>query len=208
MSKTPGITPSSVLIKRLNQTYLRPHVKVLAIAVVLMIVDASATVSMAKLIEPVMDKIFQAHDRAALWGISILVITAFTARGFASYGHNVLMNSIGQKIVGAIQMDMFGHLLKADLSYFHANASGKLISRMTNDVGLMRHAVAEALTGLGRNVLTLISLIGLMFYQDWILASYTFAIFPIAGYLISRTGKNIQSEINASRISESKWRLS
>lgn len=185
-------TPTIPLIRRLTKSYLRPHRKILAFAVFLMILDAAATGSMAKLMEPIIDDVFNKHDRTALFWVPALVLLAFTVRGWAAYGHNVLMNSIGQRIVGAIQLSMFGHLLKADLSYFHTTPSGKLISRMTNDVNVMRYAVAEALTGIGRNVLALVFLVSLMFYQDWVLALSTFAVFPLAGFFISKTGKKIR----------------
>ena len=99
---------------------------------------------------------------------------------------------VGQKIIGDIQRRLFDHFIKADLAYFHARSSGELVSRVTNDVNLMRNAVTTALMGIGKDTLSLLFLIGLMFYQDWLLASLAFFVFPIAFLPIVKIGQKMR----------------
>jgi len=87
---------------------------------------------------------------------------------------------------------MYNHLLGADLAFFHANASGTLISRLTNDVAVMRQAMGECLTNSIKGGLTLAGLIGIMFYQDWRLSTATFIVFPVSAWFVAKIGKRMR----------------
>jgi subfamily B ATP-binding cassette protein MsbA len=102
------------------------------------------------------------------------------------------MNKISQYIVADIQRDVFAHFLKLDLSFFHNNRSGHLVSRVTNDVNVMRAAVSDSLTGIGYNLLTLMFLLGVMFWQDWQLALITLISFPVAAVLVIYLGRRLR----------------
>ncbi len=180
------------LLKRLILTYLKPYRWILAQALLWMAVAAATTGMMAKLMEPIIDEVFQNRNQAMLLPVAAGVLIAFGLRGISTYFHSVQMNKIGQRIVADVQGDMYAHLLRSDLSFFHGTSAGQLISRMVNDVGLMRLAVAECLTGLGKSVLTLVILVGVMFHQDWVLATGAFVAFPLAAYFVARIGKRLR----------------
>jgi subfamily B ATP-binding cassette protein MsbA len=89
-----------------------------------------------------------------------------------------------------------------DLAFYHANPSGQLISRIVNDVSVMRIAITDSMTGLGKSLITLIFLIGVMIYQDWKLSLMAFVIFPFASFFVAKLGhklrrvsKSIQNEL-------------
>jgi subfamily B ATP-binding cassette protein MsbA len=79
--------------------------------------------------------------------------------------------------------------VRLDLGFFHASATGDLIARFTNDANYVRAAVSTALTGLVKDALTVIALLAVMFYQDWVLASVSFFAFPLALLPILRVGR-------------------
>ncbi len=185
-------TPALPLLKRLFRDYLRPHLSKLGGAYICMILAAAMTASLAKLMEPVINRIFAAKDAAQLYEVAILLVIAFLVRGLATYGHMVQMNRMGQRIVADVQQQLVGHVLDADLAYFHANASGQILSRITSDVGVMRVAVADVLTSFGKSTLTLLFLIGVMFYQDWRLALISFIAFPLGGWFVNRLGRRLR----------------
>jgi len=185
-------TPSSQLILRLFHNYLRPHLAKFALAVAFMTVGAAMTGAMAKLMEPIIDQVFQARDYNKLLWVAASVFSVFILRGMATYGHSLMMNKIGQRIVTDVQQQLYRHILRLDLAFFHANASGALISRLTNDVAVMRTAVAECLTSSFRGSLTLIFLVGVMFYQDWHLAIGAFVVFPPTAWFVARIGKKMR----------------
>src|SRR3546814_12882182 len=92
-----------------------------------------------------------------------------------------------------LQRRLFDHLMAADLAFFHDNAPGQLISRFTYDTTLMRNAVSSTLTSLGKDLLTLIFLVGLMLSQDRRLACVSSVIGPPAHIAISRLGRRIRT---------------
>ncbi|MEM9468837.1 MAG: ABC transporter ATP-binding protein [Pseudomonadota bacterium] len=180
------------MVKRLVREYLKPYFGQLAIAVVLMIIAASMTALFASIIEPVMDKVLVGGQKSAVWGLGFAIFIIFFIRGGVSYLEAILMNKIGQSIVANIQNQMFGHFLDLDLKFFHDNPSGQLISRVVNDVNALRVAITSCLTGIGKSLITLILLIGVMFYQDWVLALATLTIFPLAAIFVAKIGKKLR----------------
>lgn len=194
-------TATMPLLKRLVSTYLKPHRWLLAQALFWMAVAAATTGAMAKLMEPIIDEVFTNRNQAMLFPVAAGVLIAFGLRGLSTYFHSVQMNQIGQSIVADIQRQMYSHLLHLDLAFFHGTSAGNLISRMVNDVGLMRLAVAECLTGMGKSVLTLIVLVAVMFQQDWVLATGAFVVFPVASYFVARLGKRFR-KVSASTQAE------
>ena len=180
------------LIRRLAHTYLRRYIPELAIATLLMMVAAAMAGMLAKQMEPIIDQIFVAGNQTMLWSVALVVIGAFTLRGFATYGHTVILNRVGQGIVTDVQKDVFARLVRADLVFFHEHPSGQLISRMISDTVLMRGAVSDSLTGLGKNLFTLSALLIVMFYQDWQLALVAFVVFPLAAVMVARLGKKLR----------------
>ncbi|MDP6884478.1 MAG: ABC transporter ATP-binding protein, partial [Rhodospirillales bacterium] len=87
---------------------------------------------------------------------------------------------------------LFAHLARMDLGFFQATSSGKLISRFTYDINMMRTAVSNALTSLGKDLLSLVGLVIVMFVQDWQLAAIAFFVFPLAILPIVRIGRRMR----------------
>ena len=119
-------------------------------------------------------------------------MSLFVAKGLATYGQTVIMSFVGQRILADLQKSMFGHLVNGDLSFFHNHSSGALIAHFINDVEKMRGTVAGVITAIGRDSLTLIFLIGVMFYQDWLLTLASFFAFPTAILPLVKIGKKIR----------------
>ena len=190
---------SLVLLKRLVRTYLLPYAPQLAVATLMMVVASVATSGKAELIRYIFDDIFDAKNKELIVPISLVVFLVFVVGGLASYGAGVILNKIGQGVVTDIQRDSLTHLIESDLAFFHENPAGSLISRLTTDVDEMRYAVVETLTNFGKTTLTLIFLIGVMFWEDWRLASFAFVVFPLAGYWVGRRGKRLRSVSNSTQ---------
>jgi subfamily B ATP-binding cassette protein MsbA len=185
-------TPTLPLIRRLAGTFMKPQRWRLASALFWMVVAAGTTGALATLMEPVIDDVFQQRDQSMLLPVAAAVLVTFTLRGIATYGHSVQMNHAGQAIVADVQRRLYSHLLHADLAFFHANAAGQLVSKLINDVNVMRYAVAEVLTGMFKSILTLLVLVTVMFYQDWLLATAAFVVFPVAAWFVARIGRRLR----------------
>jgi len=153
---------------------------------------AAATAASAWLLEPVIDKIFAEKNEGMLWPIGLAVLATFAVKGAANYGQAVLMSIVGQRILTDMQIRLYAHLMRMDIAFFHANSTGRLISRFTNDINSMRMAVSNALTSFGKDSLSLIFLIGVMFEKEWRLALIAFLVLPAAVIPIARLGKRMR----------------
>jgi subfamily B ATP-binding cassette protein MsbA len=184
---------TQTLVKRLVRQYLSQHLWKLGAAVACMIVAAATTAAFTQLMKPIIQEIFVNKNAAMLWPIAFVTLLVFAARGLATYGQAVLMSQIGLAIMARIQTQLFDRLMHTELGFFNSNSPGQLVSRFVNDVQLMRNSVAETLTGLGKHALTLFALVGVMFYEDWLLATIAFVAFPTAVLPIVRVGKKMRS---------------
>ncbi|MBT3238038.1 MAG: ATP-binding cassette domain-containing protein [Rhodospirillaceae bacterium] len=179
-------------MKRLLSESVRPYAGTIALAVFFMVIVAAATAASAWLMEPIIDEVFVAKDRDALVWVAGAVLATFVIKGIANYLQVTLISRVGLKIIADKQNQLYAHLSRMDLGFFHDNPTGTLISRFTVDIGMMRAVVSNALTSLGKDLFSLIFLVGLMFYQNWELAFISIFVFPLAILPIVRLGRRIR----------------
>ena len=183
---------TGVLMGRLGRAYIRPYVGQIFLAIFFMVIVAAAQGMSAWLMKPIIDDVFIAKDRDMLKLVSIAVLVTFAIKGFANYTQSTLMNRVGMRIVADAQNNLYGHLIKLDLGFFHNNPTGTLVSRFTADIVQIRNTVSLALTSLGKDLMSLIALVGVMFYQNMELAFISIFIFPIAILPILKLGKRMR----------------
>ena len=189
------------LVKRLIKEHVRPYFGKMFLAAICMAIVAASTATNAWLMQPVLDEVFLNKNAQLLLLVPIVVMTIAIIKGLASYGESIYMEYSSERIISDVRYRLFSHLMNADLNFFHKNSSGKLISRFTYDVGLLRASVTTALTGIAKDTMTLIFLVALMFYQDWFLAIIAFFVFPAAVLPIIYIGRRIR-KISTSTQSE------
>jgi subfamily B ATP-binding cassette protein MsbA len=164
-------TASHTLVARLYRGHVRRHLGKLIVAALCMAAVAGATAANAWLMQPVLDDVFLKRNETMLVLVPAAVLVVALIKGIAGYFQGYLMAAVGQRIISDVQVDLYGHLMRADLSYFRDLASGRLVSNFLNDANLLRDAVSKALTGMAKDLLMVLFLVGLMFYQDWRLAT-------------------------------------
>lgn len=185
-------TSSYLLIRRIVRDHVSSHFGKVGIAVICMALVAGTTAATAWLMQPVLDQIFLNKNRAMLLVVPIALVVVALIGGVANYFQTVLMRRVGQRIVADLQIMLFDHMMHADLSLFHDQASGRIISRFTNDIQSMRLAVSTALTGTAKECLTMIFLVGVMIFQSWQLSLIAGALFPIAILPVMRLSKRMR----------------
>ncbi|HSV30150.1 MAG TPA: ABC transporter transmembrane domain-containing protein, partial [Candidatus Omnitrophota bacterium] len=180
------------LMRRLTVEGVAPYRGTLVLAAVCMVVSAAATAGYALLMDPVVNRVFTERKPEYLWPLAIAVLATFVIKAVAEYGQGVLMSKVGLKVIADMQKRLFGHLMSLDVAFFHSVPTGKLLTRVVNDTGAMRFAVANAFVGIFKDAPSVVFLIGAMFYQDWLLAALTFFVFPLALLPIIRLGKRMR----------------
>ncbi|MDR3031256.1 MAG: ABC transporter ATP-binding protein/permease, partial [Holosporales bacterium] len=181
------------LAKRLLNEHVKKYYKYLLIALICMGVTAVATAAFPYFLKPAFDYIFETNDKSNLVFFCGCIFVSFLIKGFSSYFESMIMQCVGQRIVFDIQERLFSHLMFLDLKFFNNCHSGDLLSRFSNDATLMRNAVSTAIVGIGRDILTFISLAGVMFYRDAILAAFAFVVFPTLIAPIVLLGKKMKN---------------
>ena len=193
MSKAPlNSVDSSGLYRRLLG-FLKPYVSRLTMAMFCMIVLAAATAAMAWLLQPALDQALSGNNRHYIYAIPLAVISIYLVKGMAYYGQAYLMGWIGQRVIFDLRNSIYAHLTSQSLGFFAHRKTGELLARISYDATLVQSAVSTAVTALMRDSMSIIFLLGVVFYQDWLLASIAVIVFPIVVYPIIRFGRKMRS---------------
>jgi len=178
-------------LKRLYKDYTKKYVIKIALAMALSVVIAGSTSSIAYLLDPAIKKIFIEHDPKLLLIIPFAIILAFAAKGGSLYLARILMIGVAQDVTKDIQSDMVKSLIKADTQLIDNKHTGKFVSNLTNDTGMITNLVSTVILNLFKDTLTLLGLLGVMFYQNWKLALMAIIMIPVASIAAKSLGKRV-----------------
>lgn len=173
--------------------YLRPYVwPYFVLAVFCMILFSGTNGVMPFLIRHIFDDVFTAKDRAMLQLLPVVIIGVFLLRGFVSFGSTYLTEYVGQRIIADLRRELNEHIQRLPLSFFHRTPTGTIVSRVTNDVALVRSALTDAVAAILKDASSLVILVGVAFYQDWLLALIAFVVFPASVLPVLRLSKRLR----------------
>jgi len=171
---------------------IKPYRTKVVLAMICMAFVSLLTAGQAYLVQPALDDVFMKKDEKMLFLLPIAIILLFLVKGVFNYGQAYLMNFIGLRIIADMRERLYNHLQNLSLSFFTKTSTGVIISRITNDVNLIQASVSNAITGLLKDVFTIIGLIGVIFYRNWKLAVIAFLILPLAVIPIKEFGKRLR----------------
>ncbi|CAN2043498.1 ATP-dependent lipid A-core flippase [Candidatus Magnetomoraceae bacterium gMMP-1] len=164
----------------------------LIIAMLFMILVAACTSATAFLIKPVLDDIFFKKDVKMLAIIPIVVIIIYLIRGISAVTQSYLMSYVGGNIIMRLRNDLYNQIQDLPISFFQKEKTGVLMSRITNDVNIIKSMVSTAVTGSLRDCFTIVGLTGVIFYRDWKLALFAFVILPLAFIPLVKYGRRVR----------------
>ena len=167
-SSSPKDIKQGALFLWLWRGYLRRHMWVLAIIVVLMMIEGSMVGGLAWMMQPLFDGVFVGGSKSQLWMVGGIVLGLFLIRGVLSVVHRVLMTKIAKQSVADLQNDLLRHLLQLDLSFFSRYAPGYLMERVNGDVQAVAGIWALLVRGAARDLIGLVSLFAVMLSIDWL----------------------------------------
>ena len=173
--------------------YVRPYRTQFLWSILCGALLSGTTALVALLVKPVLDKIFVDRDTTKLLLFPMVIVLLYVVRGLLSYGHSYLMRSIGQGITRDMRDQLFAHVQGMPLTYLHEHHTGTWMSRMINDIALIERAVTSAVNDLLRQGLTMLGLIGVAFYRDWLLATYAILILPLASLFIMQLARQLRA---------------
>ena len=186
------------VIKRIWTNYASGSMKLLLIALFCNAIVALTTPALPELIRRVIDDIFVNSNREMLTILPLIAILIMFIRALGTYGANVAINYIGQKIVGLLQKDLYKAILNSDMSYINSIHSARFISSFTADTTKLRETMSSVVVNLSRNILMVLGLIGYLFYVDPTLATIFFLVLPPAAIGLRMLGKRLRKAIRMS----------
>ncbi len=179
------------ILKRLFNDYTKKYLPQIFLALIFSLVLASSTSSIAWLLDPAVEKLFIQKNQSLMLLIPLGIILAFSAKGLSLYLAKSIMISVGEDVRKAIQVDMMKNLIKADTETIEKKHSGKTITNLINDVNFMTALVSVGILNLFKDTLTLVGLLGVMFYQNWKLSLIAIVMIPLASFFARFLGKRI-----------------
>jgi subfamily B ATP-binding cassette protein MsbA len=166
-------------------------------AVAAMAVFGAASAGLAVLIQPIFDDVLTTRDRLGTVIAAILVI--YAVKGVASYVSTYLMADVGQRVVRDLRNVLFRHILDQSAAFFSTRTTGRLMSRIVNDVGQVQRATSETLAELLRETLTLIGYGCVLFYYDARLALLCLTSAPLVVYPLIQLGRRVRRSTRRSQ---------
>ena len=155
-----------------------------------MVLYGAATAAVAFLIQPIFDKVLPNREDLGLYAVAIVVV--YLVKGAGAYLSGYLMADVGQRVVRDIRNLLFEHILGQSAAFFSTHTTGKLMSRITNDVSQIQQAVSETLGDLARESLALVGFAVLLFYYDARLALVCLTGAPLVVYPLVRLGQRVR----------------
>ena len=179
------------VLKRLFNTYTKKHLKKIFLSVFFSLILAGSTASIAWLLDPAIEKIFVNKDKTLIFIIPIFIIFAFIAKGGSLYLAKVTMIKVGRLVKEDLQFDLVKSLIKSDTENIEKKHTGKFVSNLTFDAGLIENMCSVGILNLFKDFLTLIALLSVMFYQNWKLSLFAVIMIPLASIAAKSLGKRI-----------------
>jgi len=179
------------ILKDLYKNYTKNFVPKILLSIFFSIIVATSTAAIAWLLDPAIEKIFIDKDQSLIYLIPIAIIFAFSLKGASLYFAKIILIRVGQEITKIIQFQVMKSLIKADTQIIDRKHSGKFIAHLTFDVGLISKLVSTVILNLTKDTLTLVMLLGVMFYQNWKLALFAIIMIPLATLSARSLGKRI-----------------
>ena len=179
------------ILKRLFNEYTKKYLPQIFLALFFSLMLAASTSAIAWLLDPAVEKLFIQKKQSLMLIIPLAIIVAFATKGSSLYLAKTIMIGVGEEVRKAIQVDMMKNLIRADTETIEKRHSGKIITNLINDVNFMTGLVSVGILNLFKDSLTLIGLLGVMFYQNWKLSLIAIIMIPLASYFARFLGNRI-----------------
>jgi len=181
--------------------FLQPYRVRVGIAMFCMVMLGATTAALAWSLKPALDEALSGKNPDLIYLIPLLVIGLYIIKGGAYYGQAYLMGYVGQKVIYDLRNRIYDHLARQSLGFFAHRKTGELLARISYDVTLVQAAVSTSVTALMRDSVSIIFLLGVVFFQDWTLALIAMLVFPLVIYPIARFGRKMRHASSDGQVS-------
>lgn len=181
---SPSPDNSVLKIYKRLMTYALPHWRRYLFAMIGMAIYAFTQAAFASLMKPLLDKGILLHDPRTMQLMPLGVVGLFLLRGVADFMAAYNISWVGRSVIKRLRQETFAQLLRLPSRYYDAMSSGMLLSKITYNIEQVAEATTNAITVMVRDGLTIIGLLGVMFYQSWKLSLLILVLGPIIALLV------------------------
>jgi subfamily B ATP-binding cassette protein MsbA len=150
---------------------------------------AASDAALAWLVQKFLNGAFVEHDTRILWFVPGGIVVLFFLKGVGDYVSNYFPGWVGRQIIKTLRAELFAHYLNLPTRYYDRAASGQMLSRLTYNIELVAEATTNSVTVLIRDTLTIVGLLGWLFYLNWSLASFAMVLAPLIAWLMQRINR-------------------
>ncbi|HSG06561.1 MAG TPA: ABC transporter ATP-binding protein, partial [Nitrospiria bacterium] len=183
--------------KRLAQ-FLKPYLRQMAAGALLVAGVGGINLFILWTLRGFTNAFLQEPDPAALNRALVTILILFVVHGALTMGHSYLIAFIGQRVVADFRTRLFRHLGTLSVSFFAKRRTGELISRLTNDVGVIQNVATETPIDLAKHIVTLFGGMAILFYLNWKMCLMILAVLPmivLVGKFFGMKLKRLSSDI-------------
>ncbi|MDH5547081.1 MAG: lipid A export permease/ATP-binding protein MsbA [Gammaproteobacteria bacterium] len=173
-------------------TYVKPYWKAFAVAMFGMVFVAGTETGFAALMKPLLDGSFVERDPTTMYLIPTAIIAIFIVRGIGSFATEYCMAWVGRYVIRDLRREMYDHFLYLPTRFFDSQSSGKLLSKLIYDAEQVASASSNAIKVIIQDSLTLLGLLGWMFYLNWKLTLIFITVGPITSVIVVRVNKRMR----------------
>ncbi|ARO28196.1 lipid A transporter permease/ATP-binding protein [Rhizobium sp. NXC14] len=181
------------ILKRIIAENGRDHLWGYVFAIACLVVVALSTAFTAWIMRAIIDEAFANRRADVVWIICLSIFVAFVLRGFASYGQAVALSKVGNNIVARYQRRLYAHLMTLSVGFFSEARSAHIAAQVSQNVSGIRDVLNLTITSTVRDLLTFVSLIGVMVLQDPLLSLAVFVMAPPLLYALRYVSKRLRS---------------
>ncbi len=185
------------LIGRLLRETGREFAGRYAWAIGLSLVIAGTTALNAWLIKDIINKVFFDRDATMLWVLTAVIVTNGFVRGYSLYASSVTLGRIGNAVVARIQSRLFNHMLNLGVDFYNRTPASELVTRMSHNATAARQVLDTVINSAGRDFLSLVGLIIVMFIQSPLMSTIILVVGPIAIFSINKLIKRVRGVARA-----------
>ncbi|EAL5455496.1 ABC transporter ATP-binding protein [Campylobacter coli] len=160
--------------------FYKKYKKEFAIAIFGMILTSIGTAGSFASLKPILDYIFVEKNEALLYTLPFLLVIIYILKNLGFYLQTYYLSFIGMDTLRILRFKVLKNLLKLDMDFFKRNRSGELVSRCTNDINALQSIVSNIIPDFFRELLTIVGLLIVVFYQSPILAFFALVVLPCA----------------------------
>ncbi|WP_171052614.1 ABC transporter ATP-binding protein [Ruegeria sediminis] len=157
---------SAELLGWLWTDYLRSRMWLLGVAMIFMILEGSMVGALSYMMQPMFDEIFVNGNSGALGWVSAVFFLIFVVRGLSGVVQKTLLTQISLQTGAHIRTDMLNRLIRQDTSFHQTHPPGYLMQRVNADVGAINMVWRAIITGAGKDMVSLVVLLGVAINVD------------------------------------------